>query len=76
MLKETNILETEDSNYDTSLIPWEYLKKNHAKIVEYHLAIINIAEKLESIFSWVLLAVFINTLAVESLLIYRLSLVR
>ncbi|KAF2887354.1 hypothetical protein ILUMI_18819 [Ignelater luminosus] len=68
MLKETNIVETEDFNYNTSSIPFKYLKKGLERVVEYHLAIIKIAEELENIFSGLLLVVFISTLAMVSLI--------
>ncbi|KAF2893848.1 hypothetical protein ILUMI_12325, partial [Ignelater luminosus] len=74
MLEDKNMIENNDSNYDTSLIPWKYLKRGLTRIVEYHLAIINIAEEVESIFSGLLLVVFISTLAMVALVIYRLSL--
>ncbi|KAF2889866.1 hypothetical protein ILUMI_16307 [Ignelater luminosus] len=75
MLKEASTVKSKMANYDTSLIPWKYLKNGLSKIVDYHLAIIDIAEELENIFSGMLLVVFISTLAVVSLVIYRLSLI-
>ncbi|KAF2900706.1 hypothetical protein ILUMI_05480 [Ignelater luminosus] len=75
MLKESNMIENEVTNFDASLIPWQYLKSSLTRIVEYHLAIINIAQQLEDVFSGLLLIVFVSTLAMVALMIYRVSLV-
>ncbi|KAF2888213.1 hypothetical protein ILUMI_17960 [Ignelater luminosus] len=69
-----------DGNYpfrqqeiDSSLIDWKYLKQALKNIVEFHLAIMGIANELENMFSSLLLLVFVSTLGLLALLVFRIS---
>lgn len=58
---------------DNSKLEWRYLKRALKNIVEYHLAIISVAESLENMFSTLLLLIFVSTLVVLALLVFRIS---
>ncbi|KAF2894047.1 hypothetical protein ILUMI_12127, partial [Ignelater luminosus] len=66
---------TNNSKIDPSLIPWKYLEKNLADVVEYHLAVEGIADEFENAFGTLFLLVFVCSLGMLAFMLYHLTMI-